>query len=43
MPEERYSCISAIGPDKVGIFYEGSTAHLVHLVFLQVWLSDISN
>lgn len=33
-----YSCLSAIGPDKVGILYEGSAAHLV---FQQVKLSDI--
>ena len=33
-----YSCLSTIGPDKVGILYEGSAAHLV---FQQVKLSDI--
>ncbi|MGM9790982.1 MAG: exo-alpha-sialidase [Candidatus Cryptobacteroides sp.] len=33
-----YSCLSPIGHDKVGILYEGSTAHLV---FQQIKLSDI--
>lgn len=33
-----YSCLSEIGSDKVGILYEGSTAHLV---FQQVRLSEI--